>query len=144
MRGDGRTFQRHRAGCAKTEDCGCAWWLAYCHRGKEIREPGGRTEKKAKQQLRKRLGEIAADRFIGPSEERLTVGELLDALSTHLETKGARGELARLGDQGSAPILRRGARPLAQRSADRALPGGGAEDRRTEGAGDHQPRGPGR
>jgi len=65
--------------------------MAYCHRGKEIREPGGRTEKKAKQQLRKRLGEIATERFIGPSEERLTVGELLDALETHLETKGARG-----------------------------------------------------
>jgi hypothetical protein len=28
MRGDGRTFQRHRVGCSKGENCGCAWWLA--------------------------------------------------------------------------------------------------------------------
>jgi integrase len=91
MRGDGRVFQRHRCSCPKSEDCGCAWWIAYCNHGKEVREAGGRTEKKARQKLRKRLGEVGAGTFIGPEEERLTVGALLDALSTHLKTKGARG-----------------------------------------------------
>src|SRR5262249_38688939 len=46
MRGDGRIFQRHRADCPRN-GCDCVWWIAYCNNGKEIREAGGRTEKKA-------------------------------------------------------------------------------------------------
>jgi hypothetical protein len=36
------------------------------------------------------LKEIAGDKFIGPKEERVPVGELIDDLMTHLRTKGAK------------------------------------------------------
>jgi integrase len=59
-------------------------------RGKQFRESGGRDETAAHKKLRARLKEIAGDKFIGPSEERVTVSELLDDLMTHLRTKGAK------------------------------------------------------
>lgn len=78
-RGGGRVYQR-----------GSRWWIEYWHRGKQFREPGGRTKEAADKMRRKRLKEIAGDTFIGPQQERVTVGELLDELMTHLRTKGAK------------------------------------------------------
>jgi integrase len=78
--GAGRIFQR-----------GTRWWVAYHAHHKEYREPAG-TEADAKRLLKQRLKEIHGDRFIGPEGERLTVGELLDALVLHLETKGAKSD----------------------------------------------------
>ncbi|MHC4619729.1 MAG: tyrosine-type recombinase/integrase, partial [Planctomycetota bacterium] len=70
MRGSGRIFQR-----------GNIWWVAYSHRGKEHRESSGsRKEADAKRFLKKRLGEIHAQTFIGPSQERVKVSELLDGV----------------------------------------------------------------
>src|SRR5262249_55089203 len=112
MRGDGCLFQRHRAECPK-DGCDCAWWIAFCNNGKELREAGGRTEKKAAAKLRKHLGEIQAKAYIGPQEERLTVGELLDALATHLQPveKGA----SLLGQPLDFPTPRAGLEPATIR-----------------------------
>jgi len=96
MRGDGRIFQR-----------GSSWWIAYCHRGKEIRESVDRyfrergdkskqiTYKHAEKLLKLRRGEVGADSlgakaFIGPQQERVLVYELLDALQTDLTLRQAR------------------------------------------------------
>ena len=96
MRGDGRIFQR-----------GSSWWIAYCHRGKEIRESVDRyyrkrgdkskqiTYKHAEKLLKLRRGEVGADSlgaraFIGPRQERVLVCELLDALETDLTLRQAR------------------------------------------------------
>jgi len=50
----------------------------------------GTTEKAAGKRLKDRLKQIAGDRFVGPQEERVEVSALLDALETHLDTRGAR------------------------------------------------------
>jgi integrase len=96
MRGDGRIFQR-----------GSSWWIAYCHRGKEIRESVDRyfrehgdkskkiTDNHAKLLLKLRRGQVGADSlgakvFIGPQQERVLVCELLDTLETDLTLRQAR------------------------------------------------------
>jgi integrase len=70
---------------------GSVWWVAYYFNGKEIRESSkSQREADAKRLLKKRLKEIHGSRFVGPQEEKLTVDGLLDALVTHLETRGAK------------------------------------------------------
>ena len=77
MRGMGRIF--HMKGSKNL-------WIAYNCRGKEYRESCGSPElKEAKKLLKQRLRETGADvlalkAFVGPKQERLTVGQLLDAL----------------------------------------------------------------
>jgi integrase len=78
-RGDGRVYQR-----------GSRWWIEYWNRGEQFRESAGKDEATAQKKLRARLKEIAGDKFIGPREERVSVGELIDDLMTHLRTKGAK------------------------------------------------------
>jgi hypothetical protein len=62
-------------------------WCAYYRRGKEYRESTRETDaKKAETFLKRRLKEVGADQigaktFVGPQQERITMGELLDALS---------------------------------------------------------------
>jgi site-specific recombinase XerD len=76
-RGSGRVFRR--TGSA-------FWWIAYCVRGREKRESSGETDpRKAEKRLRARLDEVGADRlglrkFVGPKQDKVTVGELLDDL----------------------------------------------------------------
>jgi integrase len=87
-RGQGRIFQR-----------GSFLWVAYYSHGKEQREvarhvrTGDKLEITEKNQheaerfLKRRLGEIAAEQhggraFVGPQQERITVGQLLDGLET--------------------------------------------------------------
>jgi integrase len=95
MRGDGYYYQRHKDGCATTakdgttETCACVWWIGYRFRGKLLRESAGRTERDAKRKLRERMKAIHGDRFLGPQEDRLSIGDLLSALETHLQVKGA-------------------------------------------------------
>lgn len=78
LRGTGRVFQR--PGSAH-------WWIAYYHRGKEIRESSESLDRRAAERLlKRRLAELGADRmglkaFVAPSQERVTVGQLLDALA---------------------------------------------------------------
>jgi integrase len=83
MRGDGRIFKR-----------GTIWWISYNHQGKELRESTKSTvQRDAEKLLRHRLQEIGADKlglqtFIGPSQEKLTVKELLDHLEDDYKLRG--------------------------------------------------------
>jgi integrase len=81
MRGQGTVYRRSGTS---------AVWIAYWFRGKQYREPGGKNEAEARRKLKARLKEIAADRFIGPQDERVTVDELLNDLIIHLRNKGAK------------------------------------------------------
>jgi integrase len=68
-RGMGRVFRR-----------GEHWWIAYFHRGREVRESvhkaiGLNTETKARALLRKRLGTAGTEEFIDPTE-RFTFEDL--------------------------------------------------------------------
>jgi integrase len=93
MRGDGRVYQR-----------GQVFWISYYHHGKNYRERGGVTAAEARRRLRVRLKEIHGERFVGLQEERLTVGELLDALKVHLENRGTRS-MAQLEGRKGTPFL---------------------------------------
>jgi integrase len=94
MRGDGTCEQRHRSKClnhgaiGRNVDCDCPWRIGYFADGRRIREKAGKTEEAARKLLRKRLGELAGGRFIGPAEERIRVRDLLDSLSRNLELRG--------------------------------------------------------
>ena len=60
---------------------GAVWWVKYYRNGKAYRESSGSDkESDARKLLRKRQGEIALDRFIGPESERITVRDLSEAL----------------------------------------------------------------
>jgi hypothetical protein len=70
MKGMGRIFKR-----------GSVWWVAYYHRGEEIRESSNSDrEVQAKRLLRKRLGEMGRGKLIGPSEEKVTFDEIAEML----------------------------------------------------------------
>ncbi len=67
-RGDGSVYQR-----------GAVWWVKYYRNGKPIREPSGsEKESDARKLLKKRLGEIALGRFVGPEAERVAIRELAE------------------------------------------------------------------
>ncbi|MBV8134764.1 MAG: tyrosine-type recombinase/integrase [Deltaproteobacteria bacterium] len=75
MRGFGRVFKR-----------GSIYWIAYNHRGREHRESAKtENESAARKFLKKRIGEVASGKFIGPSEERLSFEDMADALVTDYE-----------------------------------------------------------
>ena len=94
MRGTGRVFKRANS---------AFWWIAYCHRGKEIRESSASDDRKAAERLLKqRLKEIGADSlglkaFVGPKQDRLTVGELLDALESDFKLRRLKSLCQTLG-----------------------------------------------
>jgi integrase len=81
--GEGRVFYRQNRGC---------WVIACCHNGKEIREKVKGDEDAARRLLKRRLKEKERETFIGPSERRLTVGDLLDAREIDLTTRGAKSK----------------------------------------------------
>jgi hypothetical protein len=101
MRGAGRIFTRSNSS---------AIWIAYSHRGKEVRESVDKylrasgiarpaTENDAERLLKLRLKQVGADSlgarfFIGPKQERILAGELLDALETDLTLRQARSQPA--------------------------------------------------
>lgn len=87
-RGDGRVFQR-----------GTRWWIAYyapdpeTGKRRQLREPGGDTEREAKKSLRSRLAEVEMDRhglvpFVGPEMERVTVRTILSDLQMDYDLAG--------------------------------------------------------
>jgi len=80
MRGMGRVFKR-----------GTTQWICYYHRGKQYRESShSESEAQARKLLKKRLGEINAGRFIGPSENRLTFETLVEGLINDYRVNGKR------------------------------------------------------
>lgn len=87
MRGDGRVYQQ-----------GASWWIQLSVRGQRIREAAkvtdkagvlrpAKDEREALRFLRTRREEVLGGRYLGPREERLTVGEMLDALFAYLDTQ---------------------------------------------------------
>lgn len=75
------------------------WWVKYRWRGREVRQSVARlldlppdqvTEKMARRVLDGRLREVGAGRYVGPKEERLTVGELLDQYVADLKLRNTK------------------------------------------------------
>jgi integrase len=80
MRGQGRLFQR-----------GGVWWIAYYHRGREIRESAKTTsEQKAARLLRERLRTAGTQEFIGPAAQRVTFDDLAALYLTDYRLNGRR------------------------------------------------------
>jgi integrase len=86
MRGMGRAFKR-----------GKSWWIAYCHRGEEVRESVAKalqvlraSESDAYRLLKRRIGEIHGGKYVGIAQERLIFGEALDALEVNYANNGRR------------------------------------------------------
>jgi integrase len=78
------------------------WFIAFYRDGQEIREsvakllgkpPRDCTQADAARALKRRLGELHAGQYLGPSAERLTVAAVLEAYQAHLEAKGAKAIL---------------------------------------------------
>ncbi len=78
-RGDGRVYKRK--GTSR-------YWIQYSVRGRQYREPGGKTPATARKKLRQRLREAGTDHFGGPAAERVTVDQLADALLVHMKNQG--------------------------------------------------------
>jgi integrase len=80
MRGMGRIYRR-----------GTTFWIQYSHRGRIFRESShSDREAVARKLLKKRLGEIDMQKFIGPAEERVTFEDLAAALLTDYEVNAKR------------------------------------------------------
>src|SRR5438067_2411383 len=77
-----------------TRPDGKAIWCCYSLRGKQFRQSTGKTEpKKAFKFLQNKLREIAADQigarnFVSPKQEKVTVNQLLDALTADYKLRG--------------------------------------------------------
>jgi integrase len=70
---------------------GGTYWLQYSHRGHVYRESShSDRETVARKLLKKRLGEIGIQKFIGPTEERMTFEDLAAALLTDYEINAKR------------------------------------------------------
>jgi integrase len=70
MRGQGNVYLR-----------GATWWIQYSHRGKVYRESSESSEQKvARKLLKKRNAETSRGRIIGPVAEKITLGDMRDAL----------------------------------------------------------------
>ncbi len=77
-RGTGSLFQR-----------GNIWWIRYYRNGKGYSETSGTDNKtRANNLLKKRLGEITAGTFVGPSAERVPVPELVADLVSEQKANG--------------------------------------------------------
>jgi integrase len=78
-------------------------WIAYCVRGREIRESSKSTDPKVAERLiRRRLDEKGADRirarrFAGPRAERVTVNELLEKLRKDKVRRGRKDPKSEVG-----------------------------------------------
>jgi integrase len=97
MRGNGRIFTRTNSS---------SLWIAYCHRGKEVRESVDKylrangvtrpaTDNDAEKLLKLRLKHIGAEQlglkpFVGPSQDKVLISELLDALEADLKLRQVR------------------------------------------------------
>src|SRR5262245_35234203 len=77
-RGEGRVYQRKGSS---------RYWIQYSVRGRQYREPGGKTPTAARNKLRQRLRDAGTERFAGPAAERVTVDKLADALLVHMKNQ---------------------------------------------------------
>src|SRR5438309_3539435 len=85
--GMGRIFRR-----------GQTYWIAYYRHGKEYRESTHSTdESDATKLLKKRFGEIASRRFVGPQEERVMFEDLAKGIERDYKVRGLRSTRAAAG-----------------------------------------------
>ena len=78
--GMGRIFQR-----------GQTFWIAYYRHGREHRESTHSVnENDATKLLKKRFGEIASRRFVGPQEERVMFEDLVKGIERDYTLRGLR------------------------------------------------------
>ena len=62
------------------------WWIQFYRNGRGFRESTQTTDRrKAERMLARRLASVASGQFIEPKHERITVGELYEALLTNYE-----------------------------------------------------------
>jgi integrase len=92
---EGDTEERRRLrGFGRAYERGAVVWIEYWHRGKQHRESTGQKghagERAAERLLKKRWQEIGRGRFIGPSEERVLLTDLLDTVVTDYKVNGRR------------------------------------------------------
>jgi hypothetical protein len=69
VRGSGSLYQR-----------GSTWWISYSRNGNQIRESAYTTDERKAFKLQQRLGEKDKPTFVGPSEKRLTLDDLEQAI----------------------------------------------------------------
>ena len=70
---------------------GRSWWIRYSVRGKDFRESSGsERESEAMRLLKRRWKEVGKGRFIGPSEEKVTMDSLFDALKVDYQNNRRR------------------------------------------------------
>ena len=70
---------------------GNVWWIKYRVNGKPVYESSGsEKESDARRLLKKRFGQIALGRFIGPDAERVTVRELAEDYLNDYRVNGRR------------------------------------------------------
>lgn len=80
MKGFGRVYPR-----------GTVWWIEYWHRNQQYRESSKSPRRvDAERLLKRRLQEIGCGLFIGPSEDRMLLTDLLDAVRIDYEVNGRR------------------------------------------------------
>jgi len=85
--GMGRIFRR-----------GQTYWIAYYRYGKEHRESAHSVnENDATKLLKKRYGEIASRRFVGPQEERVMFEDLVKGIERDYKVRGLRSTRAAAG-----------------------------------------------
>jgi integrase len=92
MRGRGRVFDRPRGS-------GTNWAIGYYFRGRECRESVAKllgkparsvTKEDAERCLEDRRGEIRSGRFVGPEQERILVGDIIDTYLDGMRVEGRR------------------------------------------------------
>src|SRR5262249_15111201 len=70
---------------------GRLWWVRYFHRGRDFRESThSEREVDALRLLKHRWQQIGRGRFVGPSEDRVTMSQLLDAIQIDYQNNGRR------------------------------------------------------
>src|SRR5262245_6880798 len=80
LRGMGSIYRRGRV-----------WWISYSHRGRVFKESShSDNERVAERLLKKRIGETSSNRFVGPSEEKVTFDQLADLLAKDYKLRGLR------------------------------------------------------
>ena len=70
---------------------GKVWWIRYSVRGRDFRESSGsEKDTDAMRLLKRRWKEVGKGRFIGPSEDRVTMDDLLDAVKVDYQNNKLR------------------------------------------------------
>ncbi|MBI3767006.1 MAG: tyrosine-type recombinase/integrase [Deltaproteobacteria bacterium] len=83
------TSRRRRRGLGSLYQKRGVWYVSYWRDGKRFQESAGSTDlADAKRLLKKRLGEVQSGRFVGPSAERITVGDLFAELVNDYRVNG--------------------------------------------------------